>query len=220
MKRTPNKSQHTKLALAKKILPPLLPGFELATFRSRVRRSYQQVIPVWDLIKFDSWRFIVFCTFRSNTTEQKIHHPWFFITSAHVEASWVKIRLADLEIFRGKRCGLHLAKYFWDSRAFCVLLTKPATVRVSANPKWVSSSKIALSLSDEGKFVFIEIPQSRLIYAFGAPPWKTSRTGTGHTRAISLLPVKWATVWQVNLFLNRPPNVSSLGTWRSKEEVI
>ena len=32
----------TKLTLEKKILPPLLPGFELATFRSRVRHSYQQ----------------------------------------------------------------------------------------------------------------------------------------------------------------------------------
>ena len=29
----PNKSQHTKLTLEKKILPPLLPGFELAIFR-------------------------------------------------------------------------------------------------------------------------------------------------------------------------------------------
>ena len=27
------------------MLPPLLPGFELATFRSQVRRSYQQAIP-------------------------------------------------------------------------------------------------------------------------------------------------------------------------------
>ena len=35
----PNKSQHTKLIMEKEILPPLLPGFELATFRSRVRRS-------------------------------------------------------------------------------------------------------------------------------------------------------------------------------------
>ena len=43
--RTPNKSQHTKLALEKKILPPLQPGFELATFRSRVQYSYQQAIP-------------------------------------------------------------------------------------------------------------------------------------------------------------------------------
>ena len=46
VERTPNKSQHTKLTLEKKILPPLLPGFELATFRSRLRRSNQQAIPV------------------------------------------------------------------------------------------------------------------------------------------------------------------------------
>ena len=32
VERTPNKSQHIKLALEKKILPLLLPGFELATF--------------------------------------------------------------------------------------------------------------------------------------------------------------------------------------------
>ena len=45
MQRTPNKSQHTKLTLEKKILPLLLPGFELATFRSRARRSNEQAIP-------------------------------------------------------------------------------------------------------------------------------------------------------------------------------
>ena len=44
MERTPNNSQHRKLTLEKKNLPPLLPGFELATFRSRVRHSYQQAI--------------------------------------------------------------------------------------------------------------------------------------------------------------------------------
>ena len=38
-------SQHTKLTLEKKILPKLLPVFELATFRSRVRRSNEQAIP-------------------------------------------------------------------------------------------------------------------------------------------------------------------------------
>ena len=37
VERTSNKSQHTKLTLEKKILPPLLPGFELTTFRSQVR---------------------------------------------------------------------------------------------------------------------------------------------------------------------------------------
>ena len=45
VERTPNKSQHTKLILEKKILSPLLPGFDLATFRSRVRHSNQQAIP-------------------------------------------------------------------------------------------------------------------------------------------------------------------------------
>ena len=44
VEQTRNKSQHTKLTLEKKIFPPLLPGFELATFRSRVRRSYQRAI--------------------------------------------------------------------------------------------------------------------------------------------------------------------------------
>ena len=45
VERAPNRSQYTKLTLEKKLLPPLLPGFELATFRSRVRSSYQRAIP-------------------------------------------------------------------------------------------------------------------------------------------------------------------------------
>ena len=45
VERTPNTSQHTKLTLEKKILPPLPPGFEPATFRSRVRRSNQRAVP-------------------------------------------------------------------------------------------------------------------------------------------------------------------------------
>ena len=43
VERTPNKSRHTKLTLEKKILPPLLPGFELATFRSQVQHSTNKV---------------------------------------------------------------------------------------------------------------------------------------------------------------------------------
>ena len=39
VERTPNKSQHTELTLEKKILPPLLPGLELAAFRSRVQQA-------------------------------------------------------------------------------------------------------------------------------------------------------------------------------------
>ena len=41
-----NKSQHRKLTLEKKILPPLLQGFEHATFQSRVRRSNHWYIPL------------------------------------------------------------------------------------------------------------------------------------------------------------------------------
>ena len=54
VERTPNTSQHTKLTLEKKILPPLLPGFKLTTFQSRVLRSYQQAIAahkLWQLSK-------------------------------------------------------------------------------------------------------------------------------------------------------------------------
>ena len=44
VEQTPNKSQYTKLTLEKKTVPLLLLGFELATFRSWVWRSYQQAI--------------------------------------------------------------------------------------------------------------------------------------------------------------------------------
>ena len=40
------KSQHRKLTLEKKILLPLLPGFELTTFQSRVQCSNHIVVPV------------------------------------------------------------------------------------------------------------------------------------------------------------------------------
>ena len=61
--RTPNKCQHTKLTLEKKILPPLLPGFELATFWSRVRRSYQQAIPELCYINSDFFPLILLLIF-------------------------------------------------------------------------------------------------------------------------------------------------------------
>ena len=40
-----NKSQHRKSTLEKKILPPLLQGFEPTTFQSRVRHSNHWAIP-------------------------------------------------------------------------------------------------------------------------------------------------------------------------------
>ena len=45
VERTPNKSQRTKLTLEKKILRRSGLEFELAIFRPRVRRYYQQAIP-------------------------------------------------------------------------------------------------------------------------------------------------------------------------------
>ena len=45
VEQTENRSQHTKLTLKKKILPLLLLGFELTTFRSQVRRSNHWAVP-------------------------------------------------------------------------------------------------------------------------------------------------------------------------------
>ena len=56
------KSQHTKLTLEKKILPPLLPGFELATFRSQVRRCNQRAIPA---------PMLILCTLSKLGTQEK-----------------------------------------------------------------------------------------------------------------------------------------------------
>ena len=61
--RTSNKSQHTKLNLEKKFLPLLLQGFELATFRSRVKRSYQQAVSAvyrWDNCKKQQNKYQLF----------------------------------------------------------------------------------------------------------------------------------------------------------------
>ena len=46
VERIPNKSRHTKLTVEKKILPLILPGFELAIFGSQVQHSNQQALPV------------------------------------------------------------------------------------------------------------------------------------------------------------------------------
>ena len=63
----PNKSQHRKLTLEKKILPPLQQGFEPATFQSRVRRSNHWAIPApcilfiwWQklVILFECWAYV------------------------------------------------------------------------------------------------------------------------------------------------------------------
>ena len=50
MEGTSNKSQHRKLTLEKRNLLFLLPGFELATFRSRVRAFSVQLSPLSDWV--------------------------------------------------------------------------------------------------------------------------------------------------------------------------
>ena len=76
---TPIKSQHTKLTPEKKILPPFLPGFELATFRSRVRRSNQQAIPAPSRSTYtQTYRHK--CRLRCNSTRTSAHTLFIRLT--------------------------------------------------------------------------------------------------------------------------------------------
>ena len=51
-----NKSQHRKMTLENKILPPLLQGFEPATFRSRVRHYNHWAIPAPNQFSWLPWK--------------------------------------------------------------------------------------------------------------------------------------------------------------------
>ena len=56
VEQTPNKSHNTKITLEKKILPPLLLGFELATFLSWVRHFTNKLSwLLWYMTHFDAW---------------------------------------------------------------------------------------------------------------------------------------------------------------------
>ena len=54
-----NKSQHRKLTLEKKILPPLPQGFEPTTFQSRVQRSNHWAVPAIIVTIASQWLFTV-----------------------------------------------------------------------------------------------------------------------------------------------------------------
>ena len=60
-----NKSQHRKLTLENKILPPLLQGFVPATFQSRVRRSNHWAIPAPKKDTLENTCFVQLC-YRNN----------------------------------------------------------------------------------------------------------------------------------------------------------
>ena len=69
-----NKSQHRMLTMEKKVLPPLLPGLEPETFRSRVRRSNAELSPLPRLVTqhrwyvSGSWRLLCSALFKFKVT--------------------------------------------------------------------------------------------------------------------------------------------------------
>ena len=86
-----NQSQHRKSTLEKKILPPLLQGFEPGTFQSRVRRSNHWAIPVPSTSYQQSNSGTLF--------PQILFEPWPYLQIYTVKV-WMKrqmqIRITDL----------------------------------------------------------------------------------------------------------------------------
>ena len=84
VKWTSIKSQHTKLTLEKKIFLPLLLGFDLAFFRSRVQRSNQQA-------KAQLWEFelnsLLNRTPEESEAEEKCEQTWGFRKEAQQHCS-------------------------------------------------------------------------------------------------------------------------------------
>ena len=78
VKRTPNTSQHTKLTLDKKTLPPLLPGFEPFDHESGALTNIQA--PLWRVVT-SKWPL-------SSKTTPHFRRPWLaFYTGALKEWS-------------------------------------------------------------------------------------------------------------------------------------
>ena len=94
-KRTPNKSQHT--TLGKNFLPPLLPGFELTTFRSRVLRSYQQAIPKRYTLIADAFFFVLkkIGSLLADNTGTEV----CVVTGGHTHMTTLQGKIAALTIF-------------------------------------------------------------------------------------------------------------------------
>ena len=64
-----HQSQHRKSTMEKKILPPLLQGFEPGTFQSRVRRSNHWAIPVPEYASWCLFSRLCSCWFRYDLCE-------------------------------------------------------------------------------------------------------------------------------------------------------
>ena len=98
-----NKSQHRKLTLEKKIVPPLLQGFEPATFQSPFPRSNHRSFSVWFellvtivTVVFRLWYLIVgtrpfkfhFCTARRALFEIRALQILIIMTVVSQESAW------------------------------------------------------------------------------------------------------------------------------------
>ena len=105
VEQAPNKSQHTKLTLEKKILPPRLPGFELVTFRWRVwssanklsRLSYHWLPCYWHQLTEVR---LSFCN-RINETFACFQSTgeWIFTSERQLRCVWL------LRFVRQSQCG-------------------------------------------------------------------------------------------------------------------
>ena len=115
-----NKSQHRKSTLEKKILPPLLQGFEPATFRSRVRRSNDWAIPA----AVKSWKHSSF--FQQYCVAVKwLNHPFFLSLLVMVTGSEHIKLLPWLDFFRRNcvtawRIKFHIL--LWRNKEFLGIL--------------------------------------------------------------------------------------------------
>ena len=85
-----NKSQHRKLTLEKKILPPFQQGFEPATFQSRVRSSNHWAIPApKKIIIIDRFYIALFSALKQTHCARM----WFY-------SEWIALYSAFLNIHR------------------------------------------------------------------------------------------------------------------------
>ena len=150
-------------------------------------------------------------SFKSST-----HVHVSFGSFAHVHAFTMEAGLVDLEIFRGKNCGIRFAKYCRNRRLLFF--------HFSPNPQYcwhryhpsrseVTFLKMALLILVGRRQICFHrnatVPSIDLGLLHGIPVYDIYISS----------PMKRPTVWHVSLFINFLPNVSEFGTRRSNGEV-
>ena len=69
-----NKSQHRKLTLENKIIPPLQQGFEPTTFQSQIRRSNHWAIPTPGMYTHKRFKGMLFIRIKQNQQIWRLIH--------------------------------------------------------------------------------------------------------------------------------------------------